>query len=105
MAFWNFKDAKLEQFRPGIKSRADMGENLVMACMEIAPDMEDAGHSHPFDQCGIVLEGEFEMTLGEDRKKLKNGDCYFIPSGVRHGWKTHGSAVKLLDVSLKQPRA
>jgi hypothetical protein len=35
----------LQEFRPGIRSTADLGDQLVMACMEIDPGKEDAGPS------------------------------------------------------------
>ena len=104
MSFWNLDDMELEQFRPGVMSKAQIGESLIMVCMQIDAGMEDAGHEHLFDQCGIVLEGEIEMFAGEERQLLKPNACYFIPSGRRHGWKTFDKPVKVLDISLKQPR-
>jgi quercetin dioxygenase-like cupin family protein len=91
----------LQEFRPGILSRAELGNSLVMACMEIEPGREDAGHQHSFDQCGLVLEGSIEMVIGDERRVLKPSDAYFIPSGTFHGWKTFDSPVRILDVSGK----
>jgi quercetin dioxygenase-like cupin family protein len=104
MAFWNLSALELEEFKPGIMSKAHIGDNLTMVCMEIGPGKEDTGHQHPFDQCGIVLEGQIEMFIGKERKLLNFNKSYFIPSGVQHGWKTFDKPVKLLDVSLKQPK-
>ncbi|HDZ90562.1 MAG TPA: cupin domain-containing protein [Deltaproteobacteria bacterium] len=99
MGFWNLSALELEEFRPGIMSRAEFGENLTMVCMEIGPGREDTGHEHPFDQCGLVLAGEIEMFIGNERKTLKPDGTYFIPAGVPHGWKTSDKPVRLLDVS------
>jgi len=82
-------------------SKAELGENLIMSCMEIGPGLEDKGHIHPFDQCGIVLNGEIEMFIGEERKRLYSNEVYFIHAGEPHGWKTFEIAVRLLDISLK----
>jgi mannose-6-phosphate isomerase-like protein (cupin superfamily) len=101
MAFWNAGTLNLEPFRPGIMSRAEIGGDLVMVCMQIDPAREDTGHEHPFDQCGIVLEGRIEMFVDQERRLLAPNDCYFIPSGRRHGWKTFDRPAKLLDVSSK----
>ena len=101
MTFWDLAELPLEQFRPGILSRAEIGKNLIMVCMEIEKEMEDSGHSHPFDQCGMVFEGVMEMFIGNTHQMLKAGMCYFIPAGEQHGWKTFTEAVKILDVSLK----
>jgi quercetin dioxygenase-like cupin family protein len=102
MTFWNIVDLKLDEFRPGINSKAEIGDDLIMVCMEIGPGKEDAGHEHPFDQCGIVLQGQIEMFIGDERRILNTNETYFIPSGKLHGWKTFDNRVLLLDVSLKQ---
>jgi mannose-6-phosphate isomerase-like protein (cupin superfamily) len=102
MTFWNLANLQLEEFRPDIKSKAEIGDNLIMVCMEIGPEKEDPGHEHRFDQCGIVLQGQIEMFIGDEQKTLNPNETYFIPSGELHGWKTFDNAVKLLDISLKQ---
>ena len=102
MSFCKVDSLQLEEFRPGIKSKAEIGDNLIMVCMEISPGREDTGHEHPFDQCGVVLHGQIEMFVGDDRKILNPNETYFIPSGKSHGWKTFDDSVRLLDISLKQ---
>jgi len=104
MTFWNLGNLQLKEFRPGILSKAEIGDNLIMVCMEIEAKKEDTGHKHDFDQCGIVLDGQIEMYVGEERKLLTPDESYFIPSGVQHGWKTFDKPVKLLDISLKEPK-
>lgn len=101
MAFWNLNTLPLEQFRPGILSKAEIGENLIMVFMEIEAEKEDKGHRHQNDQCGIILDGKMEMFIGEERKILSLNESYFIPAGVEHGWKTFDEPVKLLDISIK----
>ncbi|MGD9975236.1 MAG: cupin domain-containing protein [Desulfatirhabdiaceae bacterium] len=91
----------LQEFRPGIRSMAEFGDKLVMACMEIGPGKEDAGHQHPVDQCGIVIDGKIEMFIGDTRRMLEAMDTYFIPAGVKHGWKTFDVPARILDVSAK----
>ncbi len=102
MGFWNLKTLKLEEFRPGIFSKVESGKNLTMAVMEIAPHQEGSAHNHPFDQCGIVLEGEIEMSIDEEKKLLKAIETYFIPAGINHNWKTFALSAKMLDIVLKQ---
>ncbi len=104
MAFWNLGNLELETFRPDIISKAEIGHDLIMVCMEIGAGKEDTGHKHPFDQCGIVIEGQIEIFIGEDRKLLNSNETYFIRSGENHGWKTFDTPAKILDISLKQPQ-
>lgn len=103
MTFWHVDTLNLEAFRPGIMSKAEIGENLIMVCMQIDREMEDSGHVHSFDQCGMVVAGEIEMFVGDERRVLGANHSYFIPAGVRHGWKTFAHPVRLLDIALKQP--
>ena len=67
MGFWgNVNEQDLQEFRPGIRSKADLGENLVMAVMEFGPHQEGPGHAHPFEQCGMVPEEGMEMQEDTD---------------------------------------
>jgi quercetin dioxygenase-like cupin family protein len=102
VGFWNLKALKLDEFRPGIRSKIETGANLTMALMEIAPDKEGTAHSHPFDQCGIVVEGEIEISMGEEKKLLRPLETYFIPAGLSHNWKTKTLTAKILDVVARQ---
>ncbi|PIX23458.1 MAG: hypothetical protein COZ69_08420 [Deltaproteobacteria bacterium CG_4_8_14_3_um_filter_45_9] len=102
MGFWDLKTLKLEEFRLGIWSKLESGKNLTMAVMEIAPDKEGVAHDHPFDQCGVVIEGEIEMSMGEEKKLLRPMETYFISAGIKHNWKTAASSAKILDIVVKQ---
>jgi quercetin dioxygenase-like cupin family protein len=42
-------------------------------------------HKHPHRQVTYVSEGEFEVQIGNEKKLLKKGDCFYIPPGVEHG--------------------
>ena len=102
MSFWSrVNSLSLQDFRPGIQSKAEIGDEVIMALMEIGPGKEDTGHQHPFEQCGIVTQGQIEMSVGEERQVLKALDAYYIPSGVLHGWKTFDKPVRILDISVK----
>ena len=47
------------------------GDKIMMNIVELAPGSEVPLHSHPNEQAGIVLEGEFEFTIGEEKKTVK----------------------------------
>ena len=102
MGFWDLRTLRLDEFRPGIWSKLESGSNLTMAFMEIAPNKEGTIHNHPFDQCGIVIEGEIEMSVGEEERLLRPMETYFIPARVKHNWKTTGLPAKILDIVVKQ---
>lgn len=39
---------------------------------------------HHNAQWGIVLDGEMELTIGDETTTYRPGDCHFIPAGVEH---------------------
>lgn len=102
MPFIDFSSLDLKDFRPGIISWAQIGEQLIMAVMTIEPGTEDSGHSHPFEQSGLVLEGVFKLTIAEETRSLGPGQGYFIPKGIHHAWSVPAGQVKILDVSLRE---
>ncbi len=102
MAFWDLKTLSLDEFRPGIFSKIQAGTNLTMALMQIGADKEGPPHDHPFDQCGVVIDGEIEMSIGADTRLFKPMEAYFIPAGITHSWKTVGQSATILDISANQ---
>ncbi len=105
MGFWDLKTLELAEFRPGILSKVETGENLTVAFMQIAADKEGAEHDHPFDQCGVVIEGEIEMSIGEETRVVKPMEAYLIPAGIPHSWKTRGQVATILDVTANRSRS
>ena len=103
MPFFDFSLMSLQDFRPGIKSFAQVGKQLIQAVMTIESGMRDEGHAHPFDQCGLVLEGVFSLTIDGETRALGPGQGYFVPAGIPHGWSTEAGPVKIMDVSAKPP--
>lgn len=64
----------------------------VMARIEIEPGVSSGRHTHPGEELGYVIEGEFELTIdGKAPQRLKAGDSFFNPAGVVHEGKNVGS--------------
>jgi len=42
-------------------------------------------HSHFHSQVTYVESGEFEVTVGEETRTLRAGDCFFMVPNVDHG--------------------
>ena len=60
------------------------GEKIMLSLVEIGPGSVVPMHSHPHEQAGIVVEGEFDFVIGGERRRLKQGDMWIIPGGVQH---------------------
>ena len=76
-------------------------ERMMMMLLELPPKANVPLHSHPHEQVGIVIEGEFELTIGTERKRMKAGDMYIIPGGVPH--QAIGSDKKALFFDVWSP--
>ncbi len=63
-------------------------------------DIQAVGEVPPHSHCaqwGIMLEGEMSLTIGDETRKMRKGDWYFIPEGVVHSAKFH-SRVNVIDM-------
>lgn len=99
MVFYNFpQDFKEMEPERGFLVRVVCGENLMFSHVTLEPHSIASLHSHPQEQMGIILEGEFEMTIGEETRLLKKGDMYKVPPNITHGGLTHDGPALVLDV-------
>ena len=82
--FLSSDDAVLREISPGVSLRTMWGDKIMMSLVELDANSEVPLHSHPNEQAGLVLDGEFEFTVGEERKIVKKGEFYIIPGGIEH---------------------
>ena len=82
--FLNPSEVKRRELAPGVNLRTMWGDKIMMSLVEIAPNGVVPNHAHPHEQAGIVLQGEFEFTIGGETKRLQQGDAYIIPGGIEH---------------------
>jgi quercetin dioxygenase-like cupin family protein len=58
-------------------------------------------HDHPFAELGAVLAGEGTMLIVDEERPLREGDSFYIPGGIPHGFAVGpASPVVLLNVSV-----
>jgi quercetin dioxygenase-like cupin family protein len=63
------------------------GKEARVTTVEVAFEPGEAGqpHRHPGPIFGYVLEGEFELGLGDEAvKTLKAGETFYEPTGILH---------------------
>jgi quercetin dioxygenase-like cupin family protein len=72
------------QLRDGIAARAVNGERITMAVIDLEPGAISPEHSHENEQLGFVITGSVTMRIGSEKKELRAGDTYNIPSTVPH---------------------
>ena len=68
-------------------SRQMLGHNneLMMVKVKFETGAVGTQHQHPHLQVSYVESGVFELDIAGEKRLLKKGDGYFVPSGVWHG--------------------
>ena len=96
--FMDASNRELMELVPGVNTRTFWGDQMLLSLVEVEANTEMPLHTHPEEQGGIILEGEFEKGIGREVKVLKPGDMYIIPGGVEHYAKAHTKKVKALGI-------
>ena len=96
MPFYNPKALKSKEIAPGAHIQPLWGDKVMMVFITLEHGAEVPYHTHPNEQAGMCLEGEFELTIDGDARTVKQGDAYVVPSGVEHrAVATSGKALAL----------
>jgi quercetin dioxygenase-like cupin family protein len=82
---------------PGVDIFTMHGQQLMLSLVEMAPHSVVAEHSHPHEQLGLMLEGEAEFFIGDERRRLTAGQMWRIPGGVVHRVVAGDRPVRALD--------
>ena len=98
MHFIDLKETLKRQLAPGVTLSLAWGDKLMLSVVELEPGSIVPMHSHPHEQAGIVLEGEFDLTIGAETRRVRRGDMYLIPGGVKHAVVTGGDKAIALDI-------
>lgn len=96
--FFNVDELKSKQPMEGVKIRVAYGEKVMMSYVNIEANTTIAEHSHPHEQMGMFLEGEAEFTIGDEKRMVKPGMAYLVPSNVKHKVVTFDEPVLALDI-------
>jgi quercetin dioxygenase-like cupin family protein len=86
----------------GVRGWVAQSSDHQIVFMDIEPIGEVTHHSHGA-QWGVVVEGEMELTIGDETRRYGPGDSYTIPAGVVHSARflTH---VRVIDVFAEADR-
>jgi Uncharacterized conserved protein, contains double-stranded beta-helix domain len=60
-------------------------ENLMLVKVKFEKGAVGLLHSHEHVQSSYIVNGVFELTIGNEKKVLKKGDGYYVPPHVEHG--------------------
>ena len=85
------------EISPGAERRqiVDAGrgaQSLTVADLTLAPGASVPNHVHPTEEAMVILEGELESVLGEDRCVVEAGQTVLAPPMVKHGFVNRSGA-------------
>ncbi len=97
MAYTNLEAIKPKEILPGYTVRFVHTDSMTFAFWDVKKGSPLPEHSHHHEQVAQVLEGEYELTIDGETKRLKPGDVAIIPSNIPHSGVAI-TACKLMDV-------
>jgi quercetin dioxygenase-like cupin family protein len=89
---------------PGLEFRPVTTDTVMTNFVSFEPDAPAPMHHHVEQQIAIVLAGELTLTVGDETRVMRAGDCVVIPPNVRHGGVAGPEGCQALDV-FTPPRA
>lgn len=84
--YWIDRETDWEPVAEGL-SRQIMGYDGKIMLVKAKFEAGAIGqmHKHYHSQVTYVESGEFEMTIGDEKRTLVGGDSFYIPTKVMHG--------------------
>lgn len=96
--FFDLENRKAKEVAPGISIRTFWGEKMLISVVDFEANVVAPAHSHPHEQTGTVIFGDFELTINGQTRRLKPGDTFIIPGGVEHGARSGDVPTRVLDI-------
>lgn len=95
MPVFREEDIQVREIFPGVKLiQAVQYENgsqaTTLGKIIIEPDSEIPPHTHPVDDCMIILEGSGELYTETGTVPIEAGNHGWAPANTRHGVKNTG---------------
>ncbi len=79
-------DISLEDLGEGVSRKVlAHSDNMMSVEVHFEKGAIGAMHSHPHEQLTYVLSGEFEFTIGDEKKVVKAGDTMYKEPEIEHG--------------------
>jgi|SRR3989304_3370319 len=80
-------DSKHREFK-GVKFEVlATGDKSMVTKMNYKIGDKVPPHSHPNEQSGFIISGEYLIIYGQIKEILKKGDSYSIPENIEHSWE------------------
>jgi quercetin dioxygenase-like cupin family protein len=84
MGFYDWDKMRPEEISELYKRKVALGENIVVARVEVRQWAVTQAHSHTSEEVIIVLKGAWRFNLPDGEVTLRENQMLSIPSGVEH---------------------
>ena len=78
----------------GIRGWKVGGPSGLVVFFEIRPGTVLPEHAHCF-QWGFVMDGEIDLSIGDETRTYAKGDTYVIPKSVTHSGRCPGGCLAM----------
>lgn len=93
-----FRASELMEIAEGGVSYRQVGASLANKSIQLLKECYQPGAgtgrhelTHEGEECGIVLSGRLEVTVGDDVAVLGQGDAYYFKSNLPHQFRNTGN--------------
>ena len=93
-----FRSGELIEIAEGGVSYRQVGANLADKSIQLLKECYQPGAgtgrhelTHEGEECGIILSGRLEVTVGDDVAVLGQGDAYYFKSSLPHQFRNIGN--------------
>ena len=100
----NWKDAKMEDMRPGIKRTLFSGDRVTVHISEVQNGHDLNPHKHEQEQINMVLRGECDFIVEGEAYRVKAGGYIVMPPNAEHTIHVYDSPEPVLNVDIWAPR-
>ena len=82
-----YRDLPWEQLMPTARRKLLCSDkNYMFVLMECKAGTAQPPHSHPHTQVDYLLEGEIDMQVGDEVRRMHAGDIVQVPGNVPHAF-------------------
>lgn len=101
--FFEVDQLPKDYLRPGTARRSvRLGDMLLMFITFEVPTTSPP-HQHTWDSILVVDEGELDLTVAGETKRLPPGKGAVIPAGVPHGLTTRTPTARIIETWYPVP--
>ncbi len=93
-----YRAEELTEIADGGVSFRQVGANLANRAIQFIQERYQPGSgtgkhaiTHEGEECGLILSGRLEVTVGEQSAVLRKGDAYYFKSNQPHQFRNPGS--------------